>query len=160
MKNTVIAIVLDMARPWEILDHLEAWRTVIFALQEKVFAKLAPEQQERMRAELELHFKKFSREAAGDEEESKGEDGASDGSLSENEALAQLPLEEGVLTINIGIPLLVICNKADLVVHDSSLSEYFKTRYDFVMRHVRQFALMFGGAVFSTGQAADKATGL
>lgn len=67
----------------------------------------------------------------------------------EDDALDMIPLEEGVLSINIGIPLIIILNKSEVTVHGDQAS-YFKSRFDFIMRHIRNFALMFGGSIFST----------
>jgi dynein light intermediate chain 1 len=81
-------------------------------------------------------------------EEEDGRDVLSDDEDDLNAAIDMIPLEEGVLTINIGIPLIVVCNKSDILIH-GEMAGYFKTRIDFVMHHVRTFALMFGGSVFS-----------
>lgn len=89
--------------------------------------------------------------------EGEGDDARSMSDENEDEAIEQIPLEEGVLTINIGIPLVIILNKSEVTVHGEQAS-YFKSRFDFIMRHIRKFALMFGGAIFST--SALKQTGL
>ena len=46
-----------------------------------------------------------------------------------------LPLEEGVLTVNFGMPLMIVCNKSEKVDQWSSQTGSYK--FDYVMRHVR-----------------------
>ena len=46
-----------------------------------------------------------------------------------------LPLEEGVLTVNFGMPLMIVCNKSEKVDKWSSQTGGYK--FDYVMRHVR-----------------------
>ena len=46
-----------------------------------------------------------------------------------------LPLEEGVLTVNFGMPLMIVCNKSEKVDQWSSQTGSYK--FDYVMRNVR-----------------------
>jgi hypothetical protein len=43
----------------------------------------------------------------------------------------QTPLEEGVLQINIGIPIVVACHKVDLISHGEK-AQYLESNIDFI----------------------------
>ncbi len=41
-----------------------------------------------------------------------------------NEAIDLIPLEEGVLTLNIGMPVVIVCCNSNLVVHGEMVKYY------------------------------------
>lgn len=51
-----------------------------------------------------------------------------------------LELGEGVLKVNLGIPIVVICNKVDLLVHGEK-AKYLAENMDFIQHAVREYAL-------------------
>ena len=73
----------------------------------------------------------------------------------EDQDLISITLEEGVLNINVGMPVIIACNKSDLI---GKWQQDPNNRYDFdwVMRHIRQFALMFGASVFSVSSLKNR----
>ena len=52
--------------------------------------------------------------------------------------------------LNIGIPVVLIANKSDLV--HGPMAEFYKGKFDFIMRHLREHILMYGGSLFATSQ--------
>ena len=61
-----------------------------------------------------------------------------------------MTLAEGVLNINLGMPVVSACCNSEVVVR-GDMATYFKEsqRFDFIMRHIRKFALTLGAAVFT-----------
>jgi hypothetical protein len=52
----------------------------------------------------------------------------------------QLPLKEGVLKTNFGVPLVIIVNKADIVMQTGERKR-FEEDSEFILKHIRNFAL-------------------
>lgn len=159
ISMTALLVVLDFSRPWSVKDQLDKWKNVIFKFMEKGFQKhLTPAQQESLRKRIEHQWKKYEMPAEEGEtpkqemEEAKKE-GSDEGGLSEEEQDVDLiPLEEGVLNVNVGMPLIIACNKADYVPKWQE-GDY---KFDYVMRHVREFALMFGASVFTVSAVKNR----
>ncbi len=61
----------------------------------------------------------------------------------------QTPLEEGVLQINIGIPIVVACHKVDLISHGEK-AQYLESNIDFIQKHLREYCLYYGASLFFT----------
>lgn len=53
---------------------------------------------------------------------------------------SQMPLAEGVLKVNLGIPIIVVCAKIDLMVRGEK-AQYLESNIDFIQRHIRNYSL-------------------
>ena len=62
-----------------------------------------------------------------------------------------LPLSDGALDENLGVPIAIVLTKADQVDDKRALSP---TQVDYVQQVVRTIALRYGAAVFSVSQSA------
>lgn len=58
----------------------------------------------------------------------------------------QLPLKEGVLKTNFGIPLLFLVNKSD-IVSQTGERKRFDEDSEFIMKHIRSLALSYGATI-------------
>ena len=64
-----------------------------------------------------------------------------------------LPLKEGVLTTNCGVPISIIVNKSD-IVSQTSEKHFFEDNSDFILKHIRQIALSYGASIiYVSGRA-------
>lgn len=147
--NLIIAIVLDFTKPWEFLDQLSKWADVIFEISKKLPTSKKNEMQKR----LEDHFKFYKNPDKAEEvseqqesEESKNQDSDQN---EMNEALQNMALDDGILNVNLGIPVVILCNKSEVVVSGET-TKYFETRLEFIMRHLREFALRYGASLMFT----------
>ena len=61
----------------------------------------------------------------------------------------QVPLEEGVLKINFGIPIVVACHKVDLITHGEK-AQYLEKNIDFIQKHLREYCLYYGASLVFT----------
>ena len=48
----------------------------------------------------------------------------------------QMDLPEGVLTVNLGIPIIVVCSKIDLLLHGDK-ADLLEGNLDFIQKHIR-----------------------
>ncbi len=52
----------------------------------------------------------------------------------------EMPLPEGCLKVNLGIPIMVVVNKSDLLLHGDNKA-LLEENFDFIQKHVREYAL-------------------
>ena len=163
LENTVFAIVLDFTKPWEFMDQLSQWSDVIFDINKKLFLQLPVVKQNAMRKKIENHFKFYknpdkSKQAEDATEEAKVTVKEGEGEEEEmREALNEMELEEGVLNVNLGVHLMVICAKAE-VIATGETQKYFNHRFEFIQKHLREFTLRYGASLIFT--SAKKGTNL
>lgn len=61
----------------------------------------------------------------------------------------QLPLPEGVLKSNLGIPIIIACHKVDLISRGER-AQFLEQNIDFIQRHLREFCIYYGAALIFT----------
>lgn len=76
----------------------------------------------------------------------------------EDEAQLQLnaklerDLPDGCLKVNLGIPILVLVNKSDLLLHGDKKAQ-LEENFDFIQKHIREYSLQYGATVlFTSGE--------
>lgn len=69
-------------------------------------------------------------------EEAGNDNGENDDAADLNELKKELPLSEGVLKTNLGIPMIVAITKADLLLY-GDLRTYLDKHFDFIQKHLR-----------------------
>ena len=80
-----------------------------------------------------------------------GDAGSDGGFLSGDEDIrTEMPLGEGVLKVNLGIPVLILCNKIDVIHMNSEKAKLIQENLDFIQKHVREYALQYGATVMFT----------
>jgi dynein light intermediate chain 1 len=163
LENTIFAIVLDFTKPWQFLDQLSQWADVIFEINKKLFLQLPVSKQNKMRKDIENHFKFYKNpdkkadsgfNAPTEGEPNEGEGGEED---EMREAIGEMTLEDGILNVNLGVHLMIICTKSE-VVATGDTQKYFQPRFDFISKHLREFALRYGAALVFT--SAKKGTNM
>uniref|UniRef100_A0A673H9I4 Dynein light intermediate chain n=1 Tax=Sinocyclocheilus rhinocerous TaxID=307959 RepID=A0A673H9I4_9TELE len=105
LKDSLAVFVVDMSRPWTIMESLQKWTSVLREHVDKL--KIAPEEIKEMEQSMVKAFQEYVEPeestpasplrrapAAGGEDES-----------------VLLPLGDNVLTHNLGIPVLIVCTK-------------------------------------------------
>ena len=60
-----------------------------------------------------------------------------------------MPLKEGVLKVNLGIPIVICCNKTDYLQHGKK-SLVLQEHLDFIQMNIRRHALLYGATVLFT----------
>jgi len=70
-----------------------------------------------------------------------------------------MDLPEGCLKVNLGIPIIVVVNKVDLLLHGDKKA-FLEENFDFIQKHIREYSLQYGASVFFTSslQTAPKNT--
>ena len=66
----------------------------------------------------------------------------------------ELPLPEGILKVNLGVPIVVVCSKADLIQHGDK-KNYLEQNLDYIQKHIRDYCLQYGASVIFTSAIAN-----
>lgn len=106
-------VVLDMSRPWLIMESLDRW----FGVLDDHLATLDCEDElASLKSNMVKYFQSFTEDEDTPEETSTadGEDG--------DDADVDIPLEDGVLISNNGIPVIVCVNKVQVLVPHRTLT--------------------------------------
>uniref|UniRef100_A0A3B5KNZ9 Dynein light intermediate chain n=1 Tax=Takifugu rubripes TaxID=31033 RepID=A0A3B5KNZ9_TAKRU len=140
ISNTLLLITLDMSRPWNALDSLQKWAAVAREHIDKL--RVAPETLRELEHNLVKQFQEYV-------EPGSGEDGTPQ-RRSEDEESILLPLGDGTLTHNLGIPVVVVCTKCDAISTLEKEHDYKDEHLDFIQSHVRHFCLQYGASLVYT----------
>jgi len=65
------------------------------------------------------------------------------------EARSTLPLPEGVLQVNLGIPITVVCHKVDLIGRGDK-AQSLEQHIDFIQKNIRSYCLTYGASMMFT----------
>ena len=153
---TAAVVLLDLAEPWELMNSLFKWAEVLRELVFKLLPDLPRAEQEALKEKIKNHvltyeepelddmgnlFKKIpnldgyrDHEAEGSEEED------------EIDLKKDMPLPEGVLKVNFGIPMIVLLNKVDLL-HHGDTAIMLKKNLDFITKHLRANCLSYAASL-------------
>ncbi|XP_033854631.3 cytoplasmic dynein 1 light intermediate chain 1 [Acipenser ruthenus] len=150
IRDTLAVLVVDMARPWTVLDSLQKWSSVFREYIDKL--KIPPEEIKEMEHRLLRQFQEYT-----DPGEDLGTPQRRNTSLQEEEdETVVLPLGENTLTHNLGVPLLVICTKCDAISALEKEHDYRDEHFDFIQSHIRRFCLQYGAALVYTSIKENK----
>lgn len=161
LENTIFAIVLDFTKPWTFPDQLSQWEDIIFEINKKLFLQLPVAKQNKMKKNIENHFKFYKNPDKNAQDATKAEDTKEGEGKEEDEmreALHDVDLEEGVLNVNMGVPIMVICTKSEVLSTGETMKYFHQTRFEFILKHLREFSLRHGAALIFT--SAKKGTNM
>ena len=71
-------------------------------------------------------------------------------SADEIDVRLDMPLGEGVLKVNLGIPIIVLCNKVDCMYLHGEKAKLLQENLDFIQMHIREYCLQYGATVLFT----------
>lgn len=109
LENTIFGIVLDCSKPWQFLDQLSIWSEVIFEINKKLFLQLPVAKQNKMKKDIENRFKFYVNPLKNKYEEDQQPEQEGEGNQEEmKEALDEMDLDDGILNVNLGVPLIII----------------------------------------------------
>eukprot|EP00048_Salpingoeca_helianthica_P024260 m.30856 g.30856 ORF g.30856 m.30856 type:complete len:446 (-) comp9274_c0_seq2:311-1648(-) len=128
LETFLVVIVLDMSRPWTALQSLDQWLKVLDTHMKSLEAPNLDE----LRAKVIADYQAYSETGTAP---------ADDG-----EQIA-LPLEAGVLTFNLGLPVIVVANKSDMADALERDFDYRNEHFEFIQMHLRKACLRYGAAL-------------
>jgi dynein light intermediate chain 1 len=132
LEKMCVVIVLDFDQPWDLMNSMQRWIEVIQDTVLNLMPKLDFKVQEKLRKKLANHVQtyeepfsedslKIAAKSQGKMESAQNSDGTNAETIDNDDEedltdlKMQMPLPEGVLTVNLGIPIIVACTKSDLI---------------------------------------------
>lgn len=149
LSSCLVVLVVDLSKPWDALETLTKWASILKTHVERVLQKFpSADPHAKVESFLRRELKRSSSFSS-----TVSSSGANPADASGEEE--PLPLAKGTLTENIGIPLAVVGTKADVI---SQASEDVETelKLEFVQRHLRQFCLSHGASLTYTASRSDQ----
>eukprot|EP00055_Hartaetosiga_balthica_P000050 m.135512 g.135512 ORF g.135512 m.135512 type:complete len:478 (+) comp10061_c0_seq1:83-1516(+) len=131
LHQVAFLICLDFSKPWTIMTCLQKWLAVIESQIENV---KGTETLANLNDSLKLYVQKFGEEPEEDEE---GDDANT----------SFLPLDQGVLTNNLGVPIIVVLTKCDCMASLRKDYELQGQHFDFIQMKVREVCMAYGAAL-------------
>ncbi|KAI9013038.1 dynein light intermediate chain-domain-containing protein [Gaertneriomyces semiglobifer] len=154
--DTVLVIALDWSKPWDFVKVLEDWFTVL----DNIVNQLG-EVGENAKRNLETYLKTYT-DPSSDVMEVEGDSATSvNASTSVRDHAIDLPLPDGCLIKNLGLPIVVVACKASLLLADltSELErqrDYKEEKFDYIQQVLRTICLKYGAALFYTSSRYPK----
>ncbi|GAU97915.1 hypothetical protein RvY_09135 [Ramazzottius varieornatus] len=142
LDKTVVWLFINMTKPWNIVQSLEKWSTVLTEELDKL--RLDPVLMKNYQQKLEKTFKEYV-----------------DPSLAQTTSAAtesevDLPLGENTLTMNLGVPIIVVVSKADHMLTLEKDFDYKEEKFDFIQMHLREWCLKHGAGLIFTSAKENK----
>eukprot|EP00066_Takifugu_rubripes_P019154 XP_011608420.1 PREDICTED: cytoplasmic dynein 1 light intermediate chain 2 isoform X1 [Takifugu rubripes] len=149
LSDCLAVFVVDMSRPWIIMDSLQKWSSVLRDHVDKL--KIEPD----VLREMEQRMVKAFQEYSEPEDANSSSPQRRAPTAGEDEAVV-LPLGENTLTHNLAVPVLVVCTKCDAVSVLEKEHDYKEEQFDFIQSHIRRFCLQYGAGLFYTSVKEEK----
>ncbi|XP_026071260.1 cytoplasmic dynein 1 light intermediate chain 2-like isoform X2 [Carassius auratus] len=146
LKDSLAVFVVDMSRPWTIMESLQKWTSVLREHVDKL--KIPPEEMKEMEQRMVKAFQEYVEPEESPQRRAPAAGGEDEGVL--------LPLGDNILTHNLGIPVLMVCTKCDAVSVLEKEHDYKEEHFDFIQSHIRRFCLQYGAGLIYTSVKEEK----
>ncbi|KAF9183654.1 hypothetical protein BGZ51_003883 [Haplosporangium sp. Z 767] len=160
IADSVVMIVLDWSRPWTFMETLHRWVKVLETAIEQICQEgavptakwtkgkaLMDELQEKLGRFLQEYSEPQPHPSAGSAVFNESQSfvlGSSDAQS------VLLPLTEGCLTNNTGVPIVVVCTKSDHINNLEREMDYKEETFDYIQQSLRTICLKYGASLFYT----------
>jgi len=152
-EDTTVLINVAMTTPWNIMDQLQNWASLLQDHIDKL--TLTSEQVKQYQSASWHRWQTYTE--PGDELETLASSPTKRPSRTVMEAADELePLPEGTLARNLGLDLIVVINKTDYMADLEKDYDYKDEHFDFIQQAVRKFCLQYGASLFYTSVKEDK----
>uniref|UniRef100_A0A3Q4HGS9 Dynein light intermediate chain n=1 Tax=Neolamprologus brichardi TaxID=32507 RepID=A0A3Q4HGS9_NEOBR len=149
LPDCLAVFVVDMSRPWTIMESLQKWASVLRDHVDKL--KIPPENMREMEQKMIKAFQEYTEP----EDATPSSPQRRAPTAGEDEDVV-LPLGENTLTHNLGIPVLIVCTKCDAVSVLEKEHDYRDEHFDFIQSHIRRFCLHYGAGLIYTSVKEEK----
>ncbi|CBQ73860.1 related to dynein light-intermediate chain [Sporisorium reilianum SRZ2] len=176
LKDSIVVILLDWEQPWTFLEQLRNWLSILRELVDGAADGALSTQQQRdakwsrtrvaldeMKERLEAYIRAYVEPSQKSTESSDLPNGAPTHQQPADTLPAPIttvsvqldgadanPLAEGTLTDNIGIPIVVVCTKADAISRLERDKNFKEEQFDYIQQVLRTVCMKYGAALFYT----------
>nr|XP_039262243.1 cytoplasmic dynein 1 light intermediate chain 2-like [Styela clava] len=158
-SDSIIVLTLDMSQPWNMMESLDTWTTVIREHIDQ--SKISAEELKSLEEKLIQDFQKYIDPSEVTQDDPSIVSQATSRLSSSNDPDSEqitIPLGENTLTCNLGIQLIVVCTKCDFTEKLEKDNDYKEEHFDFIQHRLRTFCLKYGAALFYTSVKDNKNT--
>ncbi|KAM6981334.1 cytoplasmic dynein 1 light intermediate chain 2 isoform 1-T1 [Aplochiton taeniatus] len=150
LHDSLAVFVVDMSRPWTIMESLLKWASVLRDHVDKL--KIPPEEMREMEQNMVKAFQEYTEpeDATPSSPQRRAQPAGGD------DEDVVLPLGENTLTHNLGIPVLIVCTKCDAIAVLEKEHDFREEHFDFIQSHVRRFCLQYGAGLIYTSVKEEK----
>ncbi|XP_019935454.2 cytoplasmic dynein 1 light intermediate chain 2 isoform X1 [Paralichthys olivaceus] len=149
IPDCLAVFVVDMSRPWTVMDSLQKWASVLRDHVDKL--KIPPENMREMEQRMVKAFQEYTEP----EDANSSSPQRRAPTAGEDEAVV-LPLGDNTLTYNLGIPVLIVCTKCDSISVLEKEHDYREEHFDFIQSNIRRFCLQYGAGLIYTSVKEEK----
>lgn len=146
--DTLIILTASMAQPWSLMDSLENWATILQDHIDKL--RLDRNVLQEHKNKVVRHFQEYV------EPLTQSPDGGRRSGILSPTADEDFEFGDSLLTRNVGLPIVVVITKCDLMNELVRENDFRDEQFDFIQQAVRKFCLSFGAALFYTSVKDDK----
>ncbi|KAF7721649.1 hypothetical protein EC973_004325 [Apophysomyces ossiformis] len=162
LADSFVVIALDWTRPWQFLESLQRWLNVLqHAIQEICKEGTVGESWSRgkavvdeLREKVEHYLQSYTEPVNGIVmTASTSTSSIPPASLVTTTTAADqvtLPLTQGCLTTNLGVPLAIVCCKSDALNTLEQTQDYNDDQFDFIQQTLRCICMKYGASLFYT----------
>lgn len=129
---------MDWAQPWTFLNDLHTWIEIWHEKLGKVLSSLPLDDQDQMVHNIERYLRRYKDPTEENKEKVI------------DETMSEIPLPEGVLQVNLGVPVIIICCKSDLIWSVDKNRDQCERILDFTLKTLREFAVTYGASIIYT----------
>eukprot|EP00800_Vazella_pourtalesii_P016770 TRINITY_DN491_c0_g1_i1.p1 TRINITY_DN491_c0_g1~~TRINITY_DN491_c0_g1_i1.p1 ORF type:complete len:484 (-),score=100.41 TRINITY_DN491_c0_g1_i1:181-1545(-) len=154
LSKSLALILVDMSEPWTIIESLEKWTSLINSFIDSlgIDPRKLKELEERVVYEYQTYI-----DPSDSNLRNVSPGGQQIGSSSPSQTgRVLLPLGDNVLTHNLGIPVIVLVTKTDVMTDLEKDFDYKDEQFDYIQQSIRKFCLKYGAALFYTSVKEDK----
>lgn len=159
MECTTVLICTSMSTPWSVMDQLHKWISV---LQDRVDQlHLSADQVMELRSAKQARWETYSEPGCDFPSSPRRYTPTTQFPLSDLSPCESQPpsitgLEEGVLSRNLGMDLVIVLTKSDAMVQLEAEQGFTDQHFDFLQQAVRRFCLTYGASLFYSSVKEDK----
>ncbi|KAK4474316.1 hypothetical protein MN116_000401, partial [Schistosoma mekongi] len=165
-SDQMILIVVSINEPWQIIETLEKWADILNKHISKL--KLSEDTMKACRRNISKEFFGYTEPEALSDEINRPlnlvslhpiratTSDANPNSTSLDESFIEKMQEDKVLNNNLGMPMIVVVTKTDLMKTMIKENQYTEEHFDYIQMHIRRFCLSYGAALFYVSVKEDK----
>ncbi|KAI1316219.1 hypothetical protein EDD11_010329 [Mortierella claussenii] len=160
IADSVVMIVLDWSKPWTFMETLQRWMKVLESAtaqicQEGAVATATWTKGKALMDELQEKLGRFLQEYTEPQPNSTlgtsvFSDNQTFGLGATDTQSVLLPLTEGCLTNNTGVPIVIVCTKSDYIINLEREMDYKEETFDYIQQTLRTICLKYGAGLFYT----------
>jgi dynein light intermediate chain 1 len=152
LEHQLLMIALDLSKPWDLMKTLEKWSACLEEFVKKAMDTLSVGEQDALKGATLEHVKTYKEPQTSDEQD----ENANAAATTQEASPVDAPLPTGLLTTNIGLPIVVVCCKADVMQtqeREEKDASAIDRRFEFIQQRLRSFCLKYGAALVYTAAA-------